>query len=154
MPEKTIIEVNGVKLEVDLRTARRVDELRVGDRVKVLVTESYSGTHKVHAGTIVGFEPFPSLPTVIVAYLVTDWSGVGVKFVYFNKQSKDVEIIKSIDDDQLDIDRSGVLHQFEAEIQKRRDEIIDLERKRDYFVANFKAYWPDMQIVVAANQGE
>lgn len=147
MDGKTVIEVNGVKLEVDLRTARRVDELRVGDRVKVLVTESYSNTHKVHAGTIVGFEPFPSLPTVIVAYLVTDWAGVGVKFVYFNEQSKGVEIIKAIDDDQLDIDRSGVLQQFETEIQKKRDEITDMERKRDYFIANFKAYWPDMQIV-------
>src|SRR5690606_28503543 len=70
--EKTIIEVNGVKLEVDLRTAKRVDELRVGDRVKVL-TKDYRGEYEVHAGTIVGFEPFENLPTVIVAYLKRDY---------------------------------------------------------------------------------
>lgn len=52
---KTIIEVNGVKLEVDLRTARRIDEIRIGDRVKVLI-KGYSD-YKVHAGTVIGFEP-------------------------------------------------------------------------------------------------
>jgi hypothetical protein len=41
MTEKTIIEVSGVKLEVDLRQARRIEEIRIGDRVKVL-TKDYS----------------------------------------------------------------------------------------------------------------
>ena len=30
--EKTIIEVNGVKLEVDLRQAKRIETLQVGTR--------------------------------------------------------------------------------------------------------------------------
>lgn len=36
MSETTIIEINGVKLEIDLRHAKRIDNLRVGDTVKVL----------------------------------------------------------------------------------------------------------------------
>jgi len=147
MDQKTIIEVNGVKLEVDLRHAKRVDELRVGDRVKVL-TKGYSD-YTVHAGTIVGFEPFTNLPTVIVAYLVKDYSKVEIKFLYFNAQTKETEVIKAIDDDQLDIDKATVLQQFDREIQKALDSVEDLRRKREYFVENFKAYWPEMAQVEA-----
>ena len=68
--EKTIIEVGGVKLEVDMRYARRVDTLRVGDRVKCLV-KKYGNTHETYPGVVVGFEPFPSLPSIVVAYLDT-----------------------------------------------------------------------------------
>ena len=39
--QKRIIEVNGVKLEVDMRYARKIEELRVGSRVKVLI-KNYS----------------------------------------------------------------------------------------------------------------
>lgn len=144
---KTIIEVNGVKLEVDLRTAKRVDELRVGDRVKVLI-KGYS-EYKVHAGTIVGFEPFQNLPTVIVAYLEHDWASVGVKFLYFNAQTKETEIVKAIDDDQLDINKADILQRFDKEIAKKHEEAEDLERRRKFFVDNFKAYWPEMQRVEA-----
>ena len=34
---KTQIEINGVKLEVDLRNATRIDEFKVGDNVKVKI---------------------------------------------------------------------------------------------------------------------
>lgn len=141
--EKTIIEVNGVKMEVDLRHAKRIDELRVGDRVKVLI-KGYSD-YKVHAGTIIGFEPFQNLPTVIVAYLERDYSQVGIKFLYFNAQTKESEIVKAIDDDQLDIDKTGVLQQFDRDIQKALDTVEDLKAKRKYFLDNFRTYWPEME---------
>ena len=147
MEGKTIIEVNGIKMEVDLRTAKRIDELRVGDRVKVL-TKGYSD-YKVHAGTIIGFEPFANLPTIIVAYVEKDYLSVGVKFVYFNAQSKEVEIVKAIDDDQLDIDKSGIIQMFDRDIQKKRDEVADIEAKKAYFLQNFKAYWPELAQVKA-----
>ncbi len=142
MSERTIIEVNGVKLEVDLRHARRIEEIRIGDRVKVLRTEGYTDkSHKVYAGTVVGFEPFEKLPTVIVAYLQTDWHNVGVQFVYFNAQTKDVEIIKAIDDDQLDVNKADILAKMDREIQRKRDETTDLAARRAYFLAQFRAYW-------------
>lgn len=145
---KTIIEVNGVKLEVDLRQAKRVDTLCVGDRVKVL-RKGYS-EYVVHAGTVIGFEPFEALPTVIIAYLVKDYSKVSIEFLYYNAQTKETEIIKSIDDDQLEIDKAHVLQQFDREIQKVKDSLADIEAKRAYFLNNFKAYWPDLEKVVAA----
>ena len=39
MEEKRIIDINGMKMEVDLRTAKRIDTFKVGDNVKVLATE-------------------------------------------------------------------------------------------------------------------
>lgn len=145
--EKTVIEVNGVKLEVDLRTARRVDELRVGDRVKVL-TKEYT-EYRVYAGTIIGFEPFQNLPTVIVAYLKRDYNGPEVKFLYYNAQSKETEIVKAIDDDQLDIDKATVVQHMEREVEKKLAEVEDLRAKKAYFLANFKAYWPELSKVEA-----
>ena len=39
MSEKRIIEINGVKLEVDLSQARVVENYRIGDNVKILQNE-------------------------------------------------------------------------------------------------------------------
>lgn len=139
MDGKTIIEVNGVKMEVNLRSARRIDELKIGDRVKVLI--KVYNDYLVHAGTIIGFEPFQNLPTIIVAYLVKDYSRVEIKFLYFNAKTKETEIVKAIDDDQLDIDKSTVLQQMDREIQKKIDEADDLRAKKAYFLENFKMYW-------------
>ena len=48
MEEKRIVEIDGVKIEVDLRTAKRIDTFRVGDNVKVLCKE-YNGDFTVEA---------------------------------------------------------------------------------------------------------
>jgi len=39
MENKKIIEVNGVKLEVDLSSAKVIEEYRVGDVIKVLIAD-------------------------------------------------------------------------------------------------------------------
>ena len=73
--QTAIVEVNGIKLEVDLRTAKRIDQLTdqltIGSRVKCLVKQ-YSD-FKTVPGVVVGFEPFEKLPTIVVAYLDTDY---------------------------------------------------------------------------------
>lgn len=142
---KTTIEINGVKFEVDMRHATRIDTLRVGDRVKVLVKQ-YDG-YKVHPGTVIGFENFKNLPTVIVAYLVSGYASAGVTFLYFNSQTKETEIVKAIDDDSLDVNKGEVLRLMDAEVEKKRAEVTDLLAKRAFFVANFKAYFPETQRV-------
>lgn len=141
MTERTIIEINGVKLDVDLRTAKRIDTLCIGDRVKVLVKESYGGGVKVHPGVVCGFEPFTSLPTIIVAYLEIDWQEAKLKFAYLNAASKDVEVIKAIDNDALDLDKSRVIDMLDKQIAAKQVEITELERRKDYFLREFGAYW-------------
>ena len=47
---RRVVEIEGVKVEVDLRTAKKVDTYRVGDAIRVLV-KSYSGWD-THPGVI------------------------------------------------------------------------------------------------------
>jgi len=139
MEERRVIEINGVKIDIDLRTAERVESLRVGDRVKVL-KKKYDG-YDVFPGTVVGFEPFRVLPTIIVAYLQMSYQSSKVEFLYYNAQSKDVEIVASVDPDQLVVEKANILNDFQREIDKRKNEIDDLESKLRYFLDNFGAYF-------------
>lgn len=139
METKTTIEINGVKFEVDLRTAKRIDTLQVGDRVKVLI-KHYSD-YKVCPGTVVGFEPFNKLPTVIVAYLDHGYSSADLKFLYFNAETKETEIVKSIDDDQIDLNRVRINDFFSRALAKNEQERDEITSKQKYFNENFRAYW-------------
>lgn len=139
MSERTVIEINGVKMEIDLRHARRVEELRVGDRVKIL--KKVYNEHKVYPGTIIGFEPFKALPTIIVAYVISNYAETKIEFVYFNADSKDVELVKAVDDDAADLSRADVMAAFDRDVEKLKRQIAEIEEKRKYFDTNFRAYW-------------
>ena len=140
MDTKQIIEVNGVKLEVDLRTARRIEELQIGSRVKVL-TKVYNGT-EVHPGIVVGFEPFPSKPTIIVAYVKASYNDVGLHTVSYNVDTKDVELVASIDDD-FSVSKGEVLGWFRRERQKAEQQLREIDAKEQFFLDRFAAYWRD-----------
>lgn len=137
---KQIIEVNGVKLEVDMRHARRIEELRVGSRVKVL-TKTYSGA-EVNPGVVVGFEPFPSKPTIIIAYVKAGYSDVGLHTLSYNADTKDVEIVASIDDD-FSVSKTEVLGWFDRERTKLANQASELEAKQQFFLDRFQNYWRD-----------
>lgn len=140
---KQIIEINGVKMEVDTRFARRVDTLQIGTKVKILEKQSQYGGNdtKVYSGVIVGFEPFESLPTIVVCYLQNDYAGAELKFAYVNTATdKRWEIVAAVDDD-LPVQKSDVLSKIDREIQKKSDEIAELSRKRDYFLQHFSVHF-------------
>lgn len=130
--DKQIIEVNGVKMEVDMRHARRVDTFRVGDRVKLLKKKDTYGETKVYSGVIAGFEQFDSLPTIVIAYVEVDYSGANIKTAYINTENDKYEIVAD-SDESLPIEKGAVLQKLDREIEKKQDEIRDLELKRDYF---------------------
>ena len=133
---KRIIEINGIKLEVDLRSARRIDEFRVGDNVKVL--DSRNGKSLVRSGIITDFANFKELPTLIVAmYCPPDyWSKPSIEFLYYNSQTEDVEIV-GVSAEEVIVSRETVVQKFDDEIAKKRDELNDLIIKRDTFVKYF-----------------
>lgn len=139
MDEKTVIEINGVKLEVDLRQARRVENIRVGDRVKMLMKPSY-GEPKVYPGIVVGFEPFETMPTIVVAYVDSDWSRAEVKFAYINSKSKDTEMVVSADDD-WSVDKDSIIKQFDRQIATKQREMDAIVEQKRYFETNFRAFW-------------
>lgn len=147
MSDRTIVEVNGVKLEVDLRTARRIDEIRIGDRVKVL-TKDYSG-HRVSPGVVVGFEPFQDLPTIVVAYVDGQWNKADIKFLHYNSAAKDCEIVAAADED-FHADRDTILARFDRDIAAKEREIETIREQRAYFEQNFRAYWERVTTEVGA----
>lgn len=138
--EVRTVEINGINVEVDMRTARKVERYRVGDQVKVLVKD-YS-RYKAHPGVIVAFDAFEKLPTITVAYLEIGYASAEIKFAYINAQEEDAEIAPHSGD--LLVDKADVLAKIDKDIASKEREIEDLRRKRDYFERHFARYFEDM----------
>lgn len=133
--ETTIIEINGIKMEVDLRSAKKIETYKIGDNVKVLVKE-YS-TYASYPGVIIGFDGFAQLPTITVCYLKTGYNAE-VKFVYVNSETKDIEIVHMTDADKMELNLAP--EQLDREILKKEAEIADLKAKKAYFLENFNRH--------------
>jgi hypothetical protein len=138
--EMTIVEVNGVKMEIDLRQARVVHQnIRVGTKVKVLAKGPYDNA--VYPGVVIGFEPFKDLPTIIVAYIKTSYASAELMFAYINSKSSDKwDIVPSVDD-ELPIDRADVVAAFDRQIVQKENEIRDIQGKRDFFLKHFNEFF-------------
>lgn len=134
-----IIEINGIKMEVDLRHAKRIDQFKVGDNVKVLVKE-YSDDYRSYIGTIIGFDNFEKTPTIVIAYLKTEYSGADIKFLYYSGKTKDTEIT-NLNMWDIPITKSEVLRKFEKEIDLKQNEIKELNNKKELFEKLFGKYF-------------
>lgn len=139
MEERRIVEINGVKIEVDMRTAKRVDSFRVGDNVKVL-DKDYNG-YKVKPGIIVDFAEFSELPTMVIAVFEEgSWSSSpSISFIHYNEKTAEerhIEIVMS-SEDEIKVSRDSVVEKFEREIQKKKNEWQDLQNQLEYFKKHF-----------------
>ena len=130
------IEVNGCKLEVDLRYAKRIDVFKVGDTVKVL--DKRNGKNDLKAGVITDFANFKELPTLMVAvYKSGDyWSAPTIEFIPYNAETEDIEIV-GVSAEEVIVSRETIVKKFDDQIAKKRDELNDLIIKRDTFVKYF-----------------
>ena len=133
---KKIIEINGVRLEVDFRSARRIDEFKVGDSVKVL--DNRNDKNMVRSGVITDFANFKELPTIMVAmYTPPDyWSKPSIEFIPYNANTENIEIV-AVSAEEIIVSRETIVQKFDDEIAKKRDELNDLIIKRDTFVKYF-----------------
>ena len=143
------VEINGVKLEVDMRTARKIENYKIGDRVKVLV-KSYQ-TYKPHPGVIVAFDLFENLPTITVAYVDVTYSKAEINFAYINANDTDTEIAPYNDD--ILVDKAQVTDLIDREIAKNLEAVEDLKRKKAYFDKNFALYFADMEDLASRVDG-
>ena len=137
MDEKRIVEIDGVKIEVDLRTAKRVDSYKVGDNVKIL--EKESSDYKVKPGIIVDFAEFNELPTIVIAVFEEGsyYSRPSIKFINYNaKTSEKIEMVPA-SEDEIKVSRDSVVEMFEREISKKKNELLDLQNQLDYFMEKF-----------------
>ena len=134
--EKRIIEINGVKIEVDMRTAKRIDEFKIGDTVKVL--DNRNKKNEMYTGVITDFAMFKELPTIMVAiYKAGDyWSKPTIEFIPFNANTEDIEIV-GVSQEEIIVSKETIVQKFDDEITRKRDELNDLIIKKDTFVKYF-----------------
>ena len=131
-----IVEINGVKVEVDMRYAKRIDQFRVGDTVKVL--DNRNDRNEIKTGVITDFAMFKELPTIMVAvYKAGDyWSKPTIEFVTYNNNTEGIEIV-GVSQEEVIVSRETIVQKFDDEIMKKRSELDDLIIKRDTFVKYF-----------------
>lgn len=134
-----IVEINGVKMQVDLRHAKVIEQYKVGDNIKVLV-QSYNDSYKSYIGTIIGFDDFKKTPCIVIAYLKTEYSAATIEFLYYNEHTKDAEIT-ALNDWDLPLKKSEVLDYFHKEQGKKKEELKELEHKEVIFEKLFGKYF-------------
>lgn len=138
MEERRIVEIDGVKIEVDLRTAKRIDTFKVGDNVKVLCKNT--SEYKVKPGIITDFANFKEKPVIVVAVLNegTYWnSNPTIEFIHIYEGMEDKYEIVYTSDEDLRLTKDGVIEKFEREIAKKKNEAQDLENQLNYFIKHF-----------------
>lgn len=151
-------------MDIDLRTAKRIDTMKVGTRVKVLTRTYDTSPWEVKHGVILGFEPFKTLPTIVVAVAQLGYSEAKIDFLYYNSESKNVELVVALDDDVAALDKADFLNKVAAEIAKKEQEIKVLQDRANYFEEKFACYWtqpeaePEEQVIATCDmsrtQGE
>ena len=124
------MEINGVKMEVDLRTARVIENYKVGDSIKVL-RKRYSD-YEVLPAAIVGFVEFTKLPTIEI--LTINRQG-DIEFLTFNADTKDTEIAPFNKYEML-LDRSEIMEKLDRNIGKAHEELRLAEAKKKAFVVS------------------
>lgn len=140
-----LVEINGVKLEVDERTARTVESYHVGDKVQVLV-KSYGSQYEIHPGVIVGFSDFQELPSIQVMYVNTkSWETEPLKFVTLNAKTEGIEIAPMTDAQAL-LDRDDVIRRMDKAIREAEMKLEGLISQRWYFVERFSAAFADFKV--------
>ena len=132
------IEINGIKVEVDMRTVKRVDTFKVGDNIKVL-KKGYND-YNVYSGGIVDFVGFKERPAIVIAYFDQDYTGVNIKFETITCDSKDIEIAPCLPH-ELKINKERVLDKFDLNIANKQREVDELKQKKQYFIDNFGKFF-------------
>ena len=134
------IEIDGIKVAVDMRTVKKIDVYRIGDNVKVL-KKSYD-TYHTYSGVIVDFVNFKELPAIVVAYFNQDYSGTSIEFETITKDTKDIEIAPCLPH-ELSINKNRVIDKFNYEIEQQQHKVDELKAKRDYFLENFGKFFEE-----------
>ena len=78
---KRIVEINGIKVEVDLREAKVIESFKVGDPVRVFHPGASHRDADIRPGVIVGFCEFGKNPAIQILELRRDYNGVSFETV-------------------------------------------------------------------------
>lgn len=141
-PVTKIIEIGGIKMEVDMRRAVKVEYYKVGTKVRILKkTSSYGeGEYKTYGGVIVGFDQFKKQPSILIAYLKTDYSDTEIAFLTFNNKTKDVEICIA-EENFIPFKKATILTLLNNKIVEAEQSLLEAKAKKEYFEKNFNEYF-------------
>jgi len=144
---KQIIEINGVKMEVDLREATTLETYKCGDMVKILVPE-YSNSFKAHAGVIIGFDNFKQRPAIVVAYLDANYGEALVKIAYIHEGCKH-EITHASPED-VPFSKEQIDSLLDTHIAKQQKLLDEAMWRKQQFEKWFSKYF-ELEPVVSSN---
>jgi len=136
------IEIGGIKMQIDLRQAKRIDTFKVGDSVKILKkgdrNSSYDKADKIYPGMIVDFANFKELPTLVVAYYEeSGWnSPPTIQFLYYNADTEGWDLVYC-DENELAVSEQSIIQLFDRKIGEKQKELDDLVNKKEYFITHF-----------------
>ena len=136
------IEIKGTKFDVDFRTAVKIEELKIGDAVKIL-TKGYQ-SYDVLAGTIIDFINFEKLPTIQLVVFKSGYSGYELQFINYNAETPDMEIVPCSKHELL-FEKKDVLAAIDQEIFKKEEEINKLKLKKSYFLTHFNKHFKQIE---------
>ena len=139
-----IIEINGIKMEVDLRHAKVVDQYKVGDNIKVLVKDGYGDKFASYVGVIIGFDEFEKTPTIVIAYLKTSYGEGTIQYLYYNSETKDAEVCP-LNDWDIPTTKQQVVDRFDTEIAEANKKVVEGERKKALFEKLFGKYFEKVE---------
>lgn len=128
------IEVNKMSFEVQTQAVVR-STIKIGDKLRILKKSSYSDP-VVCDGIVIGFEPFKTLPSIVIAYIEDKYTDADLKFLVWNDSTKDVEITAAIPG-PFDKNLQHYEKKIEAKIAKLEQEQIDLRTKLDFMRSKF-----------------
>jgi hypothetical protein len=134
---KRIVEIDGVKLEVDLRTAKVVDHYKIGDPVRVLHPSTDYNSAAINPGVIVGFCEFESHPAIEILELKSEYNGINFNMVTIISGQKSNVQIAPYDKYEGLISQADVVTRFDRQIQQKELELADLKLKKKYFIDDF-----------------
>jgi hypothetical protein len=134
---KRIVEINGVKVEVDLRTAKVIDTFKVGDPVRVFHPRSDYRGAEIRPGVIVGFCEFDKNPAIEIMELKQDYSEICFETVVIAEGINNELQITAYNKYEGLISQADVVTKFDRLIQEKELKLADLKLKKKYFIDDF-----------------
>ena len=129
--EKRIIEIAGIKMEVDMRHVKRIDTFKVGSPVKLL-KKQYSDEYRSYPGIIVGLTEFKENPAIDILYV----DGHDVSFLTVTGSSKNIEMAP-MNPNEFVFEKKDIIAQLSKNCDDKYAEYVKAVQKRNAFIYNF-----------------
>jgi len=148
---KRVVEINGVKVEVDLRTAKVVEHFKVGDPVRVFHPKQDFSDAAIRPGVIVGFCEFDKTPAIQILELEVSYSGVSFNTVVIAEGINNNLQIAPYNKFEGIVSKADVVTRLDRMIQKAELDLSELMMKKKYFIDNFAKAFDEIVSVTGMN---